>query len=362
MFKNKLNNYFFYEVLKSYFLVLISFTLLIWVTQCARLLDLITEAGLNYETYIGYVIYLFPKIFSQLMPVCFLICLFLVLIKLQDNKELEIYWISGISKKKILNLILFISIIPTVLALLFYVYIAPMSNLKSRVVLASAEFSMVNSLVKKNNFNSPLKNLTIFVNKNDKKGNLEQVYIFENQKTIIAKKGRVLEVEGKNYLELSDGEIHEKKSVGIDIINFEKTLFDFTKYQNTIVKTPKFQERSLWWLINNYNSNANKKEKFESLYELNKRILTPLMIPLIAILSSFLLLSNTDKYNLNRLKLFIFSFTIILIIFFDVLINFTSKFDTFRYFLYLIPPSAYFVAYIALHVFLKNEPGVANQK
>ena len=65
---------------------------------------------------------------------------------------------------------------------MFFLYLAPLGSATSRQILTSSEFTLVNSLVKARNFNSPLKGLTIFVNKNDNNGNLEKVYIFENEK------------------------------------------------------------------------------------------------------------------------------------------------------------------------------------
>ena len=157
MFKNKLNNYIIQEILKSYLLVLISFSLLIWIAQSAKNLSLITESGISIKTYTHFVFLLFPKIMSQLMVISFLIGSFLTILKLLETKEIEIYWLAGISKLNIAITIFKISIVPTILALFFYIYIVPYTNFKSREVLSQSQFSMVNSLVKKNNFNSPLK-------------------------------------------------------------------------------------------------------------------------------------------------------------------------------------------------------------
>ena len=221
MFKNKLNNYIVSEILKSYALVLISFSLLIWIAQAAKNLNLITESGLSIKTYCYFILLIFPKIISQLMIISFLIGAFLTILKLLDTKEIEIYWLAGISKLNIAFTIFKISFLPTAFALFFYVYLVPHTNFKSREILVNSEFSMINSLVKKNNFNSPLKKLTIFVNKNDNKGNLEKVYIFEEFKTIIAKKGRVININDNNYLELIDGFIHEKnQQQNITVVKF----------------------------------------------------------------------------------------------------------------------------------------------
>ena len=279
MFKNKLNNYFVNEILKSYFFTLFSLSLLIWVAQAAKYLSLITEAGLSIETYSSYIFLIFPKIISQLIIISFLVSLFISIIKFKENKEIDIYWFSGISKINITALIIKISFFPVALGLFLYVFIVPISNAKSRQLLADSEFSMINSLVKKRNFNSSLKDLTIFVNKNDNKGNIEKIFIFENLKTIIAKTGRVLNINNKNYLELNDGLIHEKNNNNkITSIKFNKTLFDFTKYQTNIVKIPKLQERGTFWLLNEYKKIKNTEDGKNLLYEIHKRFFKPLFI------------------------------------------------------------------------------------
>ena len=355
MFKNKLNNYIVSEILKSYALVLISFSLLIWIAQAAKNLNLITESGLSIQTYCYFILLIFPKILSQLMIISFLIGAFLTILKLLDTKEIEIYWLAGISKLNIAFTIFKISFLPTALALIFYVYLVPHTNFKSREVLANSQFSIINSLVKKNNFNSPLKKLTIFVNKNDNKGNLEKIYIFEELKTIIAKKGRVVNINDNNYLELIDGFIHEKNTQqNITVVKFEKTIFDFTKYQTEITKYIKLQENSTSWLIKKYKS--DKKKNNNILEEIHKRIFKPLFIPLIAFLCCFLLYTNNEKINLVRLKIFIFSLSTILIISIEILINLSVKNHVFQNIFYMLPLIGSVLIFYLLKNFLKKEP------
>ena len=352
MFKNKLKNYFAKEILKSYFFVLATLSLLIWITQSARLLYLVTDTGLSINTYVNYIVFLIPKSISQLMVISLLISFFLSIMKFQTNKELEIYWLSGISKMEIVFLVIKTSLLLTALALFFYIYLAPISSKKSRELIANSEFSLVNSLVKKNNFNSPLKGLTIFVNKNDNQGNLEKIYIFENNKTIISKTGRVLNIDEKNYLELSDGVIHEKNTQNnITTIKFQKTLFDFTKYQRNIITQPKVQERDTFWLLDEYGKSKNPSV----LYEIHKRIFKPLLIPIIAILCCFTLYANNEKINLNKIRISIFSFSTLFIIFFEVLLDFSAKSIYFKYFLYSLPVLGSYLFLLLLSKFLKSE-------
>ena len=138
MFKNKLNNYIVSEILKSYALVLISFSLLIWIAQAAKNLNLITESGLSIKTYCYFILLIFPKIASQLMIISFLIGAFLTILKLLDTKEIEIYWLAGISKLNIAFTIFTVSFVPLILALLFYIYLVPLTNFKSIEILANS--------------------------------------------------------------------------------------------------------------------------------------------------------------------------------------------------------------------------------
>jgi len=352
MFKNKLKYYFLQEVFKSYIFILTVLSLLLWITQSARFLYLITESGLSIQTYAEYILYLFPKFISQMMLVSLLISLFLVIIKFQNNKEIEIYLLSGISKIELTKLIIKSSYFITIIALVFYIYITPISTMHSRTILANSEFSLVNSLVKKNNFNSPLKDLTIFVHKNDNQGILEKIFIFENNKTIIAEKGRILNIKDKNFLELEKGTIQEKNlSNDISTITFEKTLFDFTKYQTNTITTPKIQEKEFFLILDEYKKNKDQ----QLLHEIHKRIFKPLFIPIIAIMCCFIFYSNNEKINLNKIKIFIFFLTTLIIIFIEILLNLSSINIYFRYLIYIFPILGAISIFFGLKKFLYSE-------
>jgi len=352
MFKNKLNNYFVLEILKSYFFILAILTLLLWITQSARLVSLVTESGMSIKEYIGYIFFLIPKVVSQVILISFLISLFINIIKFQTNKEIEIYWLSGISKKKIIKLIIYISLLITLFGIFFYTYLVPASSLTARNILGNSEFSLINSIIKKNNFNAPFKDLTIFVHKNDNKGNLEKIYIFETGKTIISKKGRVLNINNTNYLELTDGVIHEKNNINnITTVNFEKTIYDFTKYNLNIVFTPKIQELNFFSILQQYKIENNKN----ILYEIHKRLFKPLFVPIIGLLCCFILYNNNEKINLTKIKIIIFSLTTIFILLIEVLLNLSTINLFFKYTLYFFPFVGSALIYYCLIKFLGTE-------
>jgi len=244
MVKHKIFKYFLLEFVKFFLLISLSLSILIWMTQAARLLELITEYGNPVSIYLKYILLIYPKVYENIFILCFSISMFFLINKLEESNELNIYWLSGISKKSIIKFSIKIGALMIVIYILISAFIAPWTSSKSRAVLAQSKFSLINSLVKENNFNSPLKDLTIYVNKNDNKGNLENVFIYEKTRTIIAKTGEILSNDKGSYLKLFNGITHEKNNENINVINFESTIFDFSKYQMQNVTHPKFSERS----------------------------------------------------------------------------------------------------------------------
>jgi len=177
----------------------------------------------------------------------------------------------------------------------------------------------------------------MYVNKNDNKGNLEGIFIYEKSRTIIAEKGRVLNDNKGSYLELINGFTHEIVNENINIINFKKTIFDFTKYELQNVGHPKFNERNLIWIINELK--IPKRDNLNDLREeLNKRLIKPLLILALTIISCFLLVTNKDKVNKFKLNFLVYISTFFLIILNEAILGASGKnlINSILYFCFLI--------------------------
>lgn len=342
MLKNKLYQYFILSFFKNFCLIIISLSTLMLLTQAARFLSLITEQGNSTLVYINFVILNYPRIMEKTIILSFLISIFFTISKLQNDQELNIYWYSGVSKFNIVKLILLISFVIFIFNLLLSIGIGPYFANKSRQIIASSDFTFINSLVREKNFNTPLKNLTVYVDSNDQKGNLKKIFIHENDRTIVAKEGRVIKKNNAIFLELNDGNSLEKIDDKINAINFEELIFDFSKFKPKNLTYPKFSERSFFWLL--YNVNNSEFRKDEIRHEINARIIKPFFIFLLAIFSSFILYAKEDKNKYNTRK-FIFFISFILIVLNEVFLNFSSKnlLTSLSYFLLIFILSAVFI-------------------
>ena len=326
MLKNKIFQYFFIEFFKIFLLISLSFSLLIWFTQAARLLELITEFGNPVSVYFKYLLFSYPKILQNTFLLNFIISMFFLFAKLNDAKEFGIYWLSGISKFKIYSLCMTIGSVVLLMHLILSIFIAPWSSYQGRLVLGESKFTLVNALVKEKNFNTPLKGLTIYVENNDKKGNLNGIFIYEKSRIITAQKGRVLTDGDNSYLELFNGTSQEKNNEKINVINFNSTIFDFSKYQLRNTSYPKFTERQIEWLFKRLeNTQISIKNRIDLRVEINSRLIKPFLILIISTLICFLLFTNNDKINLKKLKIIIYVIAVGLLIVNQIMLNLSGK-------------------------------------
>jgi lipopolysaccharide export system permease protein len=359
MRKNKLGYYFAQEFLKNYLSILFAFGLIIWITQAVRLLDLIGEEGNSITTYFLYILSILPKFFSRISIIIFFISFVVTISKFEEHNELRALWFSGLEKKKFINYLLRSTVMFVLILIIIRCFIVPHFSNYSRYLLLNTGVGAIGPLLKQNNFNNPLKKITIYVGKKNQINELEDIILFEDdaniKKTIIAKSGVVINENNKNLLVLVEGSIQEeRKDKKISILDFDKTTLDLSQYSKKTVDYYKFNEMFFLELLKRSN-NKNDAQLSNIVGELNDRIVMPLFIPSLVLLACLLIITNKEIINNNFIKLIIFSYGILIIIISEILLDFSSKNINMNLFLYVAPILFFIINWLLLNYFLKRE-------
>jgi len=359
MRKNKLGYYFAQEFLKNYISILFAFGLIIWITQAVRLLDLIGEDGNSIKTYFLYILSILPKYFSKISIIIFFISFVVTISKFEEHNELRALWFSGLEKKKFINYLLRSTAIFVLILIIIRCFIVPHFSNYSRYLLLNTGVGAIGPLLKQNNFNNPLKKITIYVGKKNQINELEDIILFEDdaniKKTIVAKSGVVINENNKNLLVLVEGSIQEeRKDRKISILDFDKITLDLSQYSKKTVEYYKFNEMFFLELVKRAN-NKNDEQLSNVVGELNDRIVMPLFIPSLVLLACLLIITNKEIINNNFIKLIIFSYGILIIIISEILLNFSSKNINWGLFLYVAPILFLIINWLLLNYFLKRE-------
>jgi lipopolysaccharide export LptBFGC system permease protein LptF len=336
----------------------LAFGLIIWITQAVRLLDLIGEEGNSIKTYFLYILSIIPKFFSRISLIIFFISLVVTISKFEDHNELRALWFSGLEKKKFINYLFRSSLILIVTLVIIRCFIVPYFSNYSRYLLLNSGVGAIGPLLKQNNFNNPLKKITIYIGKKNQINELEDIILFEDnadiKKTIIAKSGVVINENNKNLLVLVDGSIQEeRKDKKISILDFDKTTLDLSQYNKKTVDYYKFNEILIFELIKKFNKKDS--QLLTVIGELNDRIIMPLFIPSLVFLACFLIITNKEVINNNFLKIIIFTYGITIIIISEILLDLSSKKIYASLFLYASPILFLIINWILLNYFLNRE-------
>jgi lipopolysaccharide export system permease protein len=311
--------------------VIFALTAIIWTIQAVNFLDLVTDDGHAFKIYLLYSFLTIPKVLTKLIPFTFLIASILTILKFEKNNELILLWTSGLNKIHITNLIFCTSLLIMLLQLLMGSTINPETLNFSRTLLKNSELQFVPSLLKEKQFNDAVKGLTIFVEKKIDNKTYKNILIRDDgnvltqissgSSTIFAKSGYVTEDE-KNLV-LLNGNIQklENEKDDIELIKFEKTSIYLAGLSTRTISEPKIQETSsiviIQCLIDKYkdidNCGRQAKNIRDTKAEINRRFGMPIFIPLIALISCFLLRSKKDGRisGLYKYIYFFIGFTII---------------------------------------------------
>ena len=379
--KNRIYKYIFHEFIRNFIVVLFAFAAVIWTIQAVNFLDLVTDDGHAFKIYLLYSFLIITKIITKLIPFTFLIASIMTILKLEKDNELIILWSSGLNKIHIVNLMFRISILMVLVQLFMATIINPKTLNFSRTLLKNSELQFIPSLLKVRQFNDTVKGLTIFVENKKIDGTYENIFIKDEGRiltkvsgsdsgessTIFAKSGYTTK-DGKNLI-LFDGNIQTTENYeNVSIITFKKTTINFSGIYTKTTNVPKIQEKPSIRIIhcmqekNLFEKNcvlsnnigilegveSVKKTLTQNKIEFNRRFGMPLFIPLVSLISCFLLLSRKEKKNPTLYKFVFFILGISFLVGSEISVRYSGTSLGHAGIYYLIPLGLIPLVYLSL--------------
>ena len=369
MLQNKIYQNFLKEILKIFFAILFALSLIALTVRAVSFLDLIVDNGYPVLIYFQYTFLNFFGIAPKFIPFSFLLALTIFIVKHTQDSEFIILWTSGVKKIYLVNLFFLSSLIILFIYLTLSTFLTPLTLHKSRLILSNDQLNSLVPAIKSQKFTDTFSGMTFIVNEKNK-NEVQDVFIHdtgENLKNlsantentsdvaIIAKKGLI----DKKKFYLINGQIisSKKNNEDVEIIKFEQLSIDLDNLTTTTVKKPKIQETSTFKLMNCFifkerNKFCNDKAKKEMVTALNRRLILPFYIPVIALISSLLLINSKKKY-LNKTSIFIYSFILLLIV--EMSVRYTGLNILIRKLFFMTPVILMSLIYFALISKFKNE-------
>tara|TARA_B100000965_G_scaffold236793_1_gene198394 strand:+ start:604 stop:1746 length:1143 start_codon:yes stop_codon:yes gene_type:complete len=362
----------------TYFFLLtsLSITFIVWAIRAVNNLDIVSEDGHSFFIYVNYTLLVFPKIFGQVLPIIFFTSLFYSIIKYENNNELKIFWINGINKVNFYNVVLRYTFLFFLVQILISTVLSPYMQNKAREFIQDSTLDFFPSLFQEKKFIDTVEKLTIFIETKNSMNDLRNIYLKDDSgsspKIIIAKKGQLISKDNKRVLRLYDGNfINMDRDGKSSSFNFEKTDFNLSKFATKSTTYRKIQETNMKELFKCANYILVKKlpyvEKYlvcnndginEIISEIYKRIYKPFYLFLLSSIVILLLISNHEEKRFKNIKLLIFFFGIVMIIFSEISVNFSGKSD-FNLMISIISP---IILFLILYIFFYKKVNYTEYK
>ena len=354
----------FKDITTFFIITSLSLTLIVWVIQAVNYLDFVSEDGHSFKVYFMYSLLSLPKIFSKLFLFVFFISVFFTISKYEENNEILIFWNYGIKKSEFINKIIKFSFIYFLISVILSFLIVPKTQDIARSYIRDSNIDYFPSLIKSQSFNDTVNNLTIFVEEKTSEGLIKNIFIKENildnkSRIITAREGLLVKKNNSFYLFLFDGKIINLYVNNTNIIQFEKTEFNLSRFSSKSTVFPKIQETNSIKLLECLSSFINKKEGFfEKLFvcddtsvnsvlqELYKRLILPLYIIVSGFIASCLIIKSRSHSSSVIFKSVIFILGFIFIIFSEGSTNIVSFHNFNKSLIAFIPFIASIIGYL----------------
>tara|TARA_B100001287_G_scaffold259342_1_gene246459 strand:+ start:60 stop:1190 length:1131 start_codon:yes stop_codon:yes gene_type:complete len=328
-----------------FFLIsLFSTSIIIWVFQAVNFLDIIVEDGRDYLVYLNYSLLNFPKILTKLIPFVLFFSFLYVIAKYELKNELIIFWNFGINKIEFVNFFIKFSIFVMIIQIFLTATIVPKTQDLARSFLRNSSINFFENFVKPKVFNDAVRGLTIYSNSKDKDGNLKELYIKKGTgddfQITYAKKGNFKQNGDSQFLELYSGETISVFQDKITSFKFSKTDFNLSNLEDNTTTYKKTQEVATLDLIKCYHNLMNlnflkvdknftvencRNDNINNIIkELYKRIIIPIYIPVLILISLLLIIKSKESTNYARYRFLIFLVGLLAIIISEMTIRFIN--------------------------------------
>ncbi len=373
------------DVFQFFLLVSISISLIVWVIQAVNFLDIVTEDGHGFKVYFLYTLLSLPKIFSKILPFIYFISLFYIILKYENENELIIFWTIGIKKIEFVNVLLKFSIFYLILQLLLTTYVVPTTLDKARSYIRGSNVDLFSSIIQEKKFIDVVKNLTIFVEEKDNKGNLKNIFLKEKieknkSQTIFAKEGKIQKYDNKSTLLLFDGKIINNNNKKVNSFEFSKTEINLSKFTTKTTTHPKIQEIGTYNVLNcvirlkNINNayifnvlitkkklnNCIPENLKNSFQEIFKRLISPFYLLPLCLIACLIIIKSKDDYEYFKYKFGLFILGVITIIISEISIKYSSTKIIQNIHIFTLPILFLIVIYLYIKLKLKK-PNLINQ-
>lgn len=236
-----IGRYIFRQTAGALVMILLTLTLIVWMTTALRQISLVTDQGQSFLIFLKITWLAMPNLIAIVAPVALLISALHILNRLSGDSELIVLSASGSTNWRAVRPLLLLGLIVSGFVVLSNVYLAPATQRELREYTIKVRTDLIAQVIQPGKFSSPESGLTVHIADRKDNGTLLGLVIHDEREpnqivTFLAEEGQIVKGEGEQaVLIMRNGHIQRQngKSKNVQIVVFDSYIFDISQFGPT---------------------------------------------------------------------------------------------------------------------------------
>ena len=300
------------QLIVGFTLILVSLTILIWLTQSLKMIDMIVTKGVSVGVFLEMTLLVLPNFLQILMPLALFAVTLFTFIRMQSDKELMVLKAVGMSGKQLMRPVLMMASVLMVVGYFLSFIVIPWSTGQIRETKWKIQNNLSHVLLQEGQFNSFGKGKMVYIRKRLSNGGIQGVLAYEikegKKTTLVADTGNLFQTpEGLDIL-FGKGirQEYDSKTQRFSILKFDKYTMSFSDQSRRAgTRSKDAREMGIWYLLNLSKDKAPSEilwRKYK--VEVFKRLTMPLYNFVFALLALSAVLLGVYKRQGNASRLY----------------------------------------------------------
>jgi lipopolysaccharide export system permease protein len=288
------------QLLGPFVLVALGLTVVIWLTQSLRFIDLIVNKGLALHAFIYMSMLLLPSFLGAILPVALFCSILFVYNKLTMDSELISLRAAGVSQWALAKPALLLATVVAILSYSITMYFVPNSyrEFKERQFILRSDYSSI--LLQEGVFNNLIDDVTVYIRAREGGGALKGILVHDSRIrekpiTMMAESGVLVRTDEGPRFVLMNGNRQEinKDTSQLSLLYFDRYTMDLSHIaEREQGRWREPRERFTHELFNPSDSVDDQRNRLKFLAEAHNRIVSPLFVYALAAIGLAALLSG----------------------------------------------------------------------
>ncbi len=252
-----ISRYIFRTTFGAFAIVLVTLTIVIWVTQALRDIDLMTSQGQTILVFVGITGLIIPLLVLVIAPIALFIAVAHALNKLSTDSEIIVMNAAGMSPWYVFRAFMAAALVVCLFVTAISAYFAPKGLRMLRDWFTEVRANVVSTLVQPGHFTSIESGVTIHIRERNRSGQLLGIFLDdrrnpEERVTVMSEIGELIDNDNGTFLILEKGIVQRQAAKQRDpaMVVFDRYAFDLSQFAGGAQAVKySIRERYLWQLL-----------------------------------------------------------------------------------------------------------------